>query len=70
VPTPIARDRPAVTDSSVVVPLGTLQAENGLSDTRGESEWALDGPQTLVRFGVASNTELRLRPQVFRHQGQ
>jgi hypothetical protein len=59
-PTPIATDRPAVTDSSVVVPPGTLQVESGLSDTRGESQWTLDGPQTLVRFGVASNTELRL----------
>ena len=30
-PPPIATDRPAVTDSSVVVPLGSLQVENGFA---------------------------------------
>jgi hypothetical protein len=30
---PINTDRPAVTDSSVVVPFGSFQAENGFADT-------------------------------------
>lgn len=59
-PAPIATDRPAVTDSSVVVPLGTLQAENGLAETVSQGQRTLDGPETWLRFGVASQTELRL----------
>jgi hypothetical protein len=56
----IATDRPAVTDSSIVVPLGSLQAENGFADTMSHGQRAVDGPETLLRFGVASKTELRL----------
>jgi hypothetical protein len=59
-PPPIATDRPAVTESSVAVPPGYLQFENGFSDTRSQGQTTFDGPQTLVRLGVASNTELRL----------
>lgn len=57
---PIATDRPAVTDSSVVVPLGSLQAENGFAETADHGQRTLDGPETLLRLGVASKTELRL----------
>jgi hypothetical protein len=57
---PIATDRPAVTDSSVVVPPGSLQAENGFTRTVSQGQRTFDGPETLVRFGVASKTELRL----------
>jgi hypothetical protein len=56
----IATDRPAVTDSSVVVPAGTIQAENGFADTVSQGLRTLDGPETWVRVGVASKTELRL----------
>jgi len=56
---PIATDRPAVTDSSVVVPSGSLQAENGFLETGSQGQSVLDGPETLVRFGVANRTELR-----------
>jgi hypothetical protein len=56
----IATDRPAVTDSSVVVPAGSLQFENGFSDTVSAGVETIDGPETLVRFGIASKTELRL----------
>lgn len=59
-PAPIATDRPSVTDSSIVVPLGTLQFENGFTDTVSQGQPTLDGPETLMRFGVASKTELRL----------
>jgi hypothetical protein len=58
--TPIATDRPSVTDSSVVVPIGSLQFENGFADTVSQGQQALDGPETLLRFGVAAKTELRL----------
>lgn len=57
---PIATDRPAVTDSSVVVPLGSLQAENGFTETVSQGLRTFDGPETWLRFGAASKTELRL----------
>jgi len=40
---PIATDRPAVTDSSVVVPDGSLQVENGLVETRSQGQSVLAG---------------------------
>jgi hypothetical protein len=57
---PISTDRPAVTDSSVVVPAGSLQVENGIAQTVSLGQTIYDGPETLLRFGVASKTELRL----------
>jgi len=57
---PIATDRPAVTDSSVVVPPGSLQAENGFAETVSQGQRTVDAPETWLRFGVASKTELRL----------
>jgi hypothetical protein len=54
---PIVTDRPAVTNSSIVVPQGSLQFENGFTET---TERTFDGPETLSRFGIASKTELRL----------
>jgi len=57
---PIATDRPSVTDSSVVVPPGSLQAENGFAETASQGQRTFDGSETLLRFGVASKTELRL----------
>jgi hypothetical protein len=56
---PIATDRPAVTNSSVVLPGGSLQAENGFLETGSQGQSVLDGPESLVRFGVAKRTELR-----------
>ena len=58
-PGPIATDRPTVTNSSVVVPSGSLQAENGFLETDSQGQSIVDGPETLVRFGVATRTELR-----------
>ena len=58
-PSTIATDRPAVTNSSVVVPAGSLQLENGFLETDSQGQSIIDGPETLVRFGVASRTELR-----------
>jgi len=58
-PGPIVTDRPTVTNSSVVVPSGSLQAENGFLETDRQGQSIADGPETLVRFGVATRTELR-----------
>jgi hypothetical protein len=56
----IATDRPAVTDSSVVVPTAGLQLETGaqLTDTPGRD--TVDLPEALVRYGLLPRTELRL----------
>ncbi len=56
---PIATDRPAVTNSSVVVPAGSLQMENGFLETSSQGQSVLDGPETLVRLGIGKRTELR-----------
>jgi hypothetical protein len=37
-----------------------LQAENGFLDTDRQGQDIVDGPETLLRFGVAAKTELRL----------
>ncbi|HXY98311.1 MAG TPA: transporter [Steroidobacteraceae bacterium] len=58
--TTINTDRPAVTESSVVVPAGALQVESGLllSDARGAD--VLDLPEAYLRYGLLERTELRL----------
>lgn len=67
-PGPIATDRPAVTNSSVVVPSGSLQVENGYLETSSQGQSVVEGPETLVRFGVAKRTELRFTaPDYFRN---
>jgi Putative MetA-pathway of phenol degradation len=55
----IATDRPAVTNSSVMVPTGGVQVENGFLETSCQGQSVLDGPESLVRFGVAKRTQLR-----------
>jgi len=56
---PIATDRPAITDSSVVVPSGSLQVENGLQIATASGAHTFDGPESLVVFGLTDATELR-----------
>jgi len=56
---PIATDRPQVASSSIVVPCGSLQFENGVQKTSSGGQRGFDLPETSVRFGVASKTELR-----------
>jgi hypothetical protein len=56
---PIATDRPQVTSSSVVVPCGSLQFENGFQETSNGGQRGFDFPETSVRFGIAGKTELR-----------
>jgi hypothetical protein len=57
---PIATDRPQITSSSVVVPCGSLQFENGFQETSNGGQRSYDLPETAVRVGIASKTELRL----------
>jgi hypothetical protein len=56
---PIATDRPAFTNSSVVVPAGSSQAENGFEETSGQGLNTVDAPETLIAFGLTAKTELR-----------
>jgi Putative MetA-pathway of phenol degradation len=53
----IATDRPDVTNSSLVVPSGSLQFENGIDWTVRHGSNAIDGTNTRVRLGVADCTE-------------
>jgi hypothetical protein len=55
----IVTDRPDVTESSIVVPKGSLQFENGMTWTSDHGQTALDLTETLVRLGIADRTELR-----------
>jgi len=67
-PGPIATDRPAVANSSVVIPAGSIQLENGFLETRSQGQSLVDGPETLARVGIAQRTELRFNvPDYFRN---
>lgn len=56
----IATDRPDVTNSSIVVPVGAFQSENGV-DVVGERTAAiLQGTESRLRLGVAPCLELLL----------
>ena len=57
--TAITTDRPAITDSSAVIPNKMFQAENGWLDTGNQSRRTLDFPETLIRVGIGPSTELR-----------
>ena len=56
----IVTDRPDVTESSIVVPKGSLQLENGITWTADHGNQSVDFSETLVRLGVSTRTELRL----------
>jgi hypothetical protein len=58
--TDIATDRPDVTNSSVVVPQGSLQSESGVNWTARQGATVIDGPTTRLRLGVAHCTEILL----------
>src|SRR5258707_3105508 len=51
--TPIATDRPDVTNSSVVVPVGSLQNENGANVSRRAGADIFDGTNSRWRLGIA-----------------
>ena len=54
----IATDRPDVTNSSVVVPTGSLQSESGINLTGRESARIFDGTNSRLRLGIASCLEI------------
>jgi Putative MetA-pathway of phenol degradation len=54
----ISTDRPDVTNSSVVVPYGSLQAENGVDWTVRQGSNVVSGSETRLRLGVARCTEV------------
>jgi hypothetical protein len=56
--TNIATDRPDVTNSSLVVPRGSVQVENGVNWTARQSATVIDGSNSRVRIGVAQCTEV------------
>ncbi len=56
----IVTDRPDITESSVVVPPGTLHSENGVTWTRDHGKRAVDFSESLLRLGIWSRTEFRL----------
>jgi hypothetical protein len=49
----IATDRPDVTNSSLVVPVGSLQSENGVNLSAKDAGRTLDGTNTRWRLGIA-----------------
>ena len=56
----IVTDRPDITESAIVVPIGSLQFENGFAWTSDHGKQSLDVSETLLRFGIFGRTELRL----------
>ena len=63
----ISTDRPSVANSSVVVPKGYLQFENGLLITKTQSSYVFDLPETNLRFGLLDKTELRFSVPDYYH---
>jgi hypothetical protein len=56
----IATDRPDVTNSSLVVPVGSLQSENGVNFSTRDGGRTIDATNTRWRLGVAPCLELLL----------
>jgi hypothetical protein len=55
----ISTYRPSLAESSIVVPRGYFQAENGFLLTHANGENVIDLPETYLRFGLLDRTELR-----------
>jgi hypothetical protein len=54
----IATDRPDVTNSSLVVPVGSFQSENGVNLTGRDGGRTVDGTNTRWRLGIAPCLEV------------
>ena len=50
---PIETDRPDITNSSIVVPVGSLQNENGINVSRRDGADVFDGSNSRWRLGIA-----------------
>ena len=60
-PTPadeIATDRPDVTNSSLVVPVGSFQSENGINLSARDGGRTIDGTNSRLRLGIAPCLEV------------
>ena len=55
---PIATDRPDVTNSSLVIPKGSFQNENGVNIAGGGHDRVLDGTNSRLRLGIAQCLEI------------
>jgi hypothetical protein len=53
----IATDRPDITNSSLVVPFGSLQSENGIDLVSRQGSQTIDGTDSRLRLGVAPCVE-------------
>ena len=67
----IVTDRPDITESSTVIPLGSVQVENGFTWTRDQRISAIDLPEMLVRVGCGSarRCDSRLRTTLIAGMG-
>jgi hypothetical protein len=54
----IATDRPDVTNSSIVVPVGSFQSENGVNFRGQDGGQLIDGTNTRWRLGIAPCLEI------------
>src|SRR5580692_2519037 len=54
----IATDRPDTTNSSLVVPQGSFQQENGVNLSSRDGGQVLDGTNTRLRLGIAPCLEI------------
>jgi hypothetical protein len=59
-PATISTDRPAVAESSVVVPRGGLQVETGVLESALQGQHVLDLPEADIRYGVLDRLEFRI----------
>jgi outer membrane putative beta-barrel porin/alpha-amylase len=55
---PIATDRPDVTNSSLVVPQGSFQNENGINFSQRNGGHEFDGTDSRLRWGIAPCMEI------------
>jgi len=56
--TDIVADRPDVTNSSIVVPVGSLQGENGVNLSQRRGAQAFDGSNSRIRLGITPCLEV------------
>src|SRR5580658_10000523 len=49
---PITTDRPDVTNSSLVVPQGSFQNENGINFSQRDGSHEFDGTNSRLRWGI------------------
>ena len=66
----IVTDRPDITESSIVVPPGTLQGENGVTWTGDHGRRTLDLSESLLRLGVGRTNSDRAAELLGRFGGR